>query len=122
MLQICEEYLQGIISSYVEKLTKTYPGGYHIVMKSDPRSTGDRPLVSIRYKYRSQMFIGIISVEGYVSTEPGFPCLYIYPENYYIVYILPVVQYHVIIRYVSDCIEIEHHNMMWQYDISLYKY
>ena len=122
MLKICEENLQGILSSYVEKLTKNYPGGYHIVIKSDPRATGDRTLVSIRYKYRSQMFIGIISVEGYVITEPGFPCLYIYPENYYIVYILPVVHYHVIIRYVSDCIEIDNRNMMWQYYISIYKY
>ena len=91
-------------------------------MKSDPRATGDRTLVSIRYKYRSQMFIGIISVEGYRSTEPGFPCLYIYPENYYNVPILPVVHYHVISRYVRDFMEIDNHNMMKQYDISLYKY
>ena len=48
-------------------------------MKSDPRATGYIPLVSIRYKYISQMFIEIISVEGDGSTEPGFPCLYIYP-------------------------------------------
>ena len=56
-------------------------------------------------------------MEGGGSNEPGFPCLYIYPKNYYNDSILPVVHYHVISRYVSDCIEIENQNIMWQYDI-----
>ena len=74
-------------------------------MNSGPRSTGDIPLVSIRYNHRSQMFIGIISVEGYGNTEPGVTCLYIYPENYYNDSILPVFHYHVISRYVSYCLK-----------------
>ena len=61
---------------------KEWPGGSHIFMKSTPRVTGDRPLMAIGYKYRSQKVLGFIYMEGGGSTEPGVPYLYFCPANY----------------------------------------
>ena len=38
----------------LEKLMKYWPGGSYLVMKSNPRVTGGRPLMDIGYKYNSR--------------------------------------------------------------------
>ena len=55
----------------LEKLMKELLGGSNIFMKSNPRVSGDKPLISIRYKYRSQKVLGFIYTEGARSNEPG---------------------------------------------------
>ena len=52
-------------------------------MKSTPRVPGDRPLMAIGYKYNSRKVLVIIATEGYVSTEPGDPYLFRFPDSYY---------------------------------------
>ena len=52
-------------------------------MKSNPIVTGDRSLIEIRYKYNYWKVLRIISTEWYGDTDPGFPYLYCYPENYF---------------------------------------
>ena len=62
---------KGFCLSTLEKLTKEWPGGTYLVMKSIPRVPGDRPLTAIGYKYNSRKFLRFISTEGSGSTEPG---------------------------------------------------
>ena len=51
-------------------------------MKSTPRVPGERPLLSIGYKYNSRKALGFIATEGAVSTEPGDPYLSHFPDIY----------------------------------------
>ena len=65
----CEENSQSIFPGFVGKLIKYWPGGYHLVMKSTPRVTGDRPRMDIY-------------TEGSGNTVPGVPYLSCYPDDY----------------------------------------
>ena len=57
----------------LEKLTKDWPGGSYLVLKSNPRFPGETPLLSIGRKYNSRKVLGFIATEGAGSTEPGDP-------------------------------------------------
>ena len=81
----------------LEKLTKYCLGGSNIVLKINPRVTGDRPLMSIVYKYNYGKVLGFISTEGSGSTEPGDPYLSRFPGSYYNVSILPVFFPHLLV-------------------------
>ena len=52
---------KGFFLAKLEKLMKEWPVGSHLFMKSMPRVHGDRPLMVIGYKYRSQKVLGFIS-------------------------------------------------------------
>ena len=58
-----EDSSQGLFPSYVVNLTKEWPGGYHIFMKSSPRVLGYKPLVAMGYKYRYDKVLGFIDTE-----------------------------------------------------------
>ena len=51
----------------LEKLTKDFPGGSYLVMKSNPIFPGDRQLMDIGYKYNSSKVLVFIATEGSVS-------------------------------------------------------
>ena len=57
----------------LENLRKDFPGGSYLVMKSTPRFTGERPLLTIGHKYNSRKVLGFFATEGYGNTEPGDP-------------------------------------------------
>ena len=44
-------------------------------MKSTPRVPGNRPLVTIRYKYKYWKVLELIDTDGYESTDQGDPYL-----------------------------------------------
>ena len=52
----------------LDKLMKYWSGGLYLVLKITPRVPGDRPLMTIVYKYNSMKVLGFISTEGYGST------------------------------------------------------
>ena len=64
----------------LEKLIKYWPGGSYLVPKSNPRVTGDRPFLTIGYKYSSRKVLGFIATEGSGSNEPVGPYLSCSPE------------------------------------------
>ena len=105
-----------------EKFMKEWTGGYRIVIKSTPIITGYIPLMSIGYKYNYRKVLGIITTEGYGSTETGDPYLYHFSESYSNVSILPVFKPLVIGRGLNSCNEIFHHNSMQHSDTALDKY
>ena len=45
---------RGFCSSTLEKLTRDWPGGSYLVLKSTPRFPGERLLLPIGYKYNSR--------------------------------------------------------------------
>ena len=106
----------------LEKLMKDWPKGSYIFMKSTTIFPGERPLLSIGYKYNSGKFLVFIATEGSGSTEPGDPYLSRFPDIYYNVYVRPVVLPHLIGRYFNVCNKIDNHNRMRQSALALEKY
>ena len=81
---------------------KEWPGGSYLVMKSAPRVTVDIPIIAIGYKYNYRKVLEFISTEGGGSTEPGYPYLSRFPDNYSNVSIRPVICPCVLGRYFYD--------------------
>ena len=113
---------RGFFLAKFEMLMKKWPGGSYLVVKSTPSVPGDRPNISIGYKYNSRKVQGFIATEWAGITEPGDPYLSRYPENYYNVSVLPVVLSHLLGRYYNAYNAIDNHNSMWQSDLALEKY
>ena len=91
-------------------------------MKSTPRFPGERPLLSIGYKYNSGRFLGFIATEGDGSTEPGDPYLSRFTDIYLNISVRPVVRPHFLGRYFNACNAIDNHNRIRQSGLSLEKY
>ena len=85
---------KGFCLATLEKSLKDWPGGYYIVMKSNPRVPGGIQLMEIGYKYNSRKVLGCIATERDGSTEPGDPYLSCLPDIYYNVSVRPVVRTH----------------------------
>ena len=66
----------------IEKLTKYSPEGSHLVLKSKPMVSGDRPLISIGYKYNAQKFLSFIVTDNAGSTNTGITYLPKYPDQF----------------------------------------
>ena len=45
---------KGFCKATIEGLTKDWPGGSYIVLRSKPMVPGERPLIAIGYKYNSR--------------------------------------------------------------------
>ena len=61
---------KGFSLDILEKLMKAWPGGSYLVLKINPRFTGNIPSMAILYKYNNRKLLGIISIEEAGSTEP----------------------------------------------------
>ena len=82
---------------------KYWPGSLYLVMKTTPRLTGGRPLMSIGYNYNSRKFLGFIATEGDGSTEPCDPYLSHFPEIYSNVSVCAVICTHLLGNYLNAC-------------------
>ena len=96
----------------LERLTKEWQVGSHIVMNSYPMFPGDKPLMSIGYKYISHKFLGFISTWGGRSTKPSGLYISVYHDNFCIVSFIHVLCPRVIGSYFSACNSIDNHNRM----------
>ena len=74
----------------LENLTKDWPGGSYLVMNSNTRVTGGRPLMATGYKFNSRKVLGFIATEGAGITEPGDIYLSNSPDIYSNVDVRPV--------------------------------
>ena len=57
-------------------------GWYDLVMKMNARFPGDRPLITIVYKYNFWKVLGFISTEGDRSTDPSDTYSSHFPDTY----------------------------------------
>ena len=91
-------------------------------MESNPRVSGEIPLLDIGYKYNYRKVLGFIATEGARSTKRDDPYLIHFPDIYFHDSVRPVVCPRLIGRYFNGCIAIDNQNRMWQSDIALEKY
>ena len=65
----------GFCKATIEGLTKDWPGGSCIVLRSKPMIPGERPLLAIGYKYNSRKVLSFVATAGEGSTTLGIPYL-----------------------------------------------
>ena len=73
---------RGFCPDILEKSTKEWPVGSHIIMNIAPRVPCEIPLIETGYKYRSQKVLGSIATELYRSNEPDVAYLSCFPDKY----------------------------------------
>ena len=74
----------------IEKLTKNWPGGSYLVLRSKPMVPGGRPLIAIGYKHNARKVLYFIVTDNAGSTKTGIPYLSKYPDQFTNVSIRPV--------------------------------
>ena len=81
---------KGFCKETIEELTNDWPGGSYLVLRSNPMVPGDRPLISIGYKYNARKFLSFIVTDNSGSTKTGIPYLSKYPDQFTNVAFRPV--------------------------------
>ena len=81
---------KGFCKETIEKLTKDWPGGSYLVLRSKPMVPGDSPLIYIGYKYNVQKVLSFIITYNAGITKTGIPYLSKYPDQFTNVAIRPV--------------------------------
>ena len=81
---------KGFCKEKIEKLTKDWPGGSYLVLRSKPMVPGGRPLIDIGYKYNARKVLSFIVTENAGSTKTDIPYLSKYPDQFINVAIFPV--------------------------------
>ena len=66
----------------IEKLTKYWPGGSYLVLRSKPVVPGYRPLIDIGYKYNLRKVLYFIVTENAGIKKTGIPYLSKYPDQF----------------------------------------
>ena len=86
---------KGFCKDTIEKLTKDWPGGSYVVLRSKPMVPGGRPLIAIGYKYNARNVLSFIVTNKVGSTKTGITYLSKYPDQFTNVSIRPVAHPHV---------------------------
>ena len=81
---------KGFCKETIEKLTKDWPGGSYLVLRSKPMVPGDRPIIAIGYKYNARKVLSFIVTDNTGITNTGTIYLSQYPEQLTYVAIRPV--------------------------------
>ena len=81
---------KGFSKETIEKLTKDWPGGSYLVLRSKPMVPGDKPLIAIGYKYNARKVVHFIVTDNARSTKTGIHYLSKHPEQFTNVAIIPV--------------------------------
>ena len=66
----------------VENLTKDWPGGSYLVLRSKHVVPGDWPLIAIGYKYNARKDLYFIVADNAGITKTGIPYLSQYPDKF----------------------------------------
>ena len=77
LIGMVKKNTKGFCKDTIEKLTKDWPGGSYLVLRSKPMVPGDRPLIDIDYKYNARKVLFFIVTENAGITKTGIP---IYPS------------------------------------------
>ena len=81
---------KGLCKETIGKLTKDWPGGYYLVLRSKPIVPRDRPLIYIGYKYNAQKVLSFIVRDTEGITKTDIPYLSKYTDQFNNVAIFPV--------------------------------
>ena len=67
---------KGFCRETIENLTKDWPGGSYLVLRSKPMVNRVRPLIAIGYKYDVQKFFSFIDTDNAGIKNAGLTYLY----------------------------------------------
>ena len=81
---------KGLCRENIEKLTKDWPGGSYLVLRSNTMVPGDRSLIAIGSKYNARKVLSFIVTDNAGSTNTGINYLSKYPDQFTNVAIRPV--------------------------------
>ena len=101
---------KGLFKETIEKLTKDWPGGSHLVLRSKHMVPGDRQIIAIGYNYNAQKVLYFIFADNAGSTNIGIPYLSKYPDQFTNGAIRPVALSLVMSKLFSAVNEVESHN------------
>ena len=73
---------KGFCKDTIEKLTKDWPGGSYLVLRSKPMIPRGRPIISIGYKYNPLKVLYFIVTDNAGSTNTGIHYLSKYPDQF----------------------------------------
>ena len=74
---------KGFFKATIEELTKDWPGGSYIVVRSKPMVPGERPLLVIGCKYNYRKVLSFFATEGVGRTTLFIPCSSKYTDQCY---------------------------------------
>ena len=100
---------KGFCKETIEKLTKDWPGGSYLVLRSKPMIPGGRPLIDIGYKYNARKVLSFIVTDNSGITKTGITYLSKYPDQFTNVDICPVAR-PLVLSKKSDVGEVYSHN------------
>ena len=106
----------------IEKLTKDWPGGSYLVLKSKPMVPGGGPLISIGYKYNAWKVIPFIVTADAGRTKSVITYLSKYPDPFSNVPILPFARPLVMYKFFGSINEVDSHKKPRQYGLALEKF
>ena len=112
---------KGFYKDTIKNLTKDWPVGSYLMLKSNHMVPGDRPLITIGYKYSTRKVPYFIVTDNAGSTKTGIPYLSKYPDQFTNVSIRPVARILVISKK-YDVHEVFSHNKSIQYNLTLDKW
>ena len=81
---------KGFCKDAIDKLTKYWPVGSYLMLRSKPMVPGDRTLIAIGYKYNAWKVLSFIVIDNAGTTETDIKYLSKYPDQFTNVAIFPV--------------------------------
>ena len=73
---------EGFCKDTIENLTKDWPGGSYLMLRSKPMVPGVRPLIDIGYRYNARKVLSFIVADNAGSTKTGIPYLSKHPVQF----------------------------------------
>ena len=111
---------KGFCKETNKNIAKDCPGGSYLVLRSNPMVPGDRPRISIGYKYSAHKVLSIIVKDNTGSTKTGIPYLSKYPDRFTNVVICPVAR-PLVMPKISAVNKVDPHKKSQQSDLVLEK-
>ena len=81
---------KGLCKETIEKLTRDWPGGSYLMLRSKPMVPGDRTLIAISYKYNLRKVLYFIVTDNAGIRKTGITYLSKYTDQFSNVAIRPV--------------------------------
>ena len=75
LIGMVKKNTKGFCKETIEKLTKDWPGGSYLVLRSKPMVPGGQPLIAIGHKYNARKVLSFIVTDNAGSTKTGIPYL-----------------------------------------------
>ena len=80
-IYIVKKNTKGFCKEAIENITKDWPGGSYLLLRSKPMVPKVRLLIAIGYKYNARKVLYFIVTDNAGSTKTGIPYLSKYPDQ-----------------------------------------